>query len=115
MARPVRIRVAGGWYHVMARGHNRERVFADDQDFAHFLELLAMGRERFRIRVYAYCLMPNHYHLLLGTPEGNLSRAMQWVNGSYGIWHGRRHGRVGHLFAGRFKAVLVEDLDAGLK
>ena len=115
MARAVRIRVAGGWYHVMARGHNREAIFSEERDYRHFLELLEEMRERFRVRVYAYCLMPNHYHLLVGTPEGNVSRAIQWVNGSYGIWYNRKHGRSGHLFGERFKAILVEDSAWGLE
>ena len=115
MARHVRIRVCGGWYHVFNRGHNREPIFSDRGDHAHFLELLETMRERFRVRVYAYCLMPNHYHLLIGTPEGNVSRAIQWLNGSYGIWYNRKHNRTGHLFGERFKAILVEDSAWGLE
>lgn len=72
-------------------------------------------REQYRVRVYAYCLMPNHYHLLVRTPEGNVSRAIQWLNGSYGIWYNRRHGRSGHLFGERFKAILVENGVRGLE
>jgi len=115
MARPVRIKVCGGWYHVFNRGHNRERIFSDREDRGHFVELVAAMRERFGVRVYAYCLMPNHYHLLIGTPEGNVSRAIQWLNGSYGIWYNRRHDRTGHLFGERFKAILVEDSGWGLE
>ena len=115
MARHVRIRVMGGWYHVFSRGHNRERIFADRGDYIHFLELVEVMRERFRVRVYAYCLMPNHYHLLISTPEGNVSWAVQWLNGSYGIWYNRRHDREGHLFGERFKAVLVEGSGWGLE
>ena len=65
MARPLRIRVAGGWYHVMARGHDRGRLFDDQEDYAHWLGLLGAMAERYRVRVHAYCLMPNHYHLLV--------------------------------------------------
>ena len=115
MARAVRIRVCGGWYHVFIRGHNREAIFSDREDRGHFLGLVATMRERFGVRVYAYCLMPNHYHLLIGTPEGNVSRAIQWLNGSYGIWYNRRHDRSGHLFGERFKAILVEDSAWGLE
>lgn len=115
MARPVRIRVAGGLYHVCARGQDRQALFTDRRDYAHFLELLEEMHERFRVRVYAYCLMRNHHHLLVKTPEGNISRAIQWVNGSYGIWHNRRHARSGHLFGERFKAVLVENEAWGLE
>jgi len=107
--------VAGGLYHVCARGHDRQALFADRRDYAHFLDLLAEMRERFRVRVYAYCLMRNHHHLLVKTPEANISRAIQWVNGSYGIWYNRRHKRRGHLFGERFKAVLVENEAWGLE
>ena len=115
MARPVRIRVSGGWYHVFSRGHNRDRIFSGDGDYAHFVSLVGVLRERFGVRVHAYCLMPNHYHLLVSTPEGNISQAMQWLNGSYGIWYNRKHRRTGHLFGERFKAVLVEDSAWGLE
>ena len=115
MSRPLRIRALGGWYHVFARGHNRELIFEDGQDCEHFLELLEEMRDLHRVRVYAYCLMRNHYHLLVGTPEGNISRAIQWLNGSYGIWHSRKYNRVGHLFSGRFKSVLVEAEGWGLE
>ena len=107
--------MSGGWYHVFSRGHNRERIFADRRDYEHFLELVEEMRERFRVRVYAYCLMANHYHLLVGTPEGNVSRAIQWLNGSYGIWCNRKRNRSGHLFGERFKAIVVEDSAWGLE
>jgi REP element-mobilizing transposase RayT len=115
MARPVRIRVSGGWYHVFSRGHNRERIFSDPGDYAHFLEKLEEMSGLFRVKVYAYCLMPNHYHVLVSTPEANVSRAIQWLNGSYGIWYNRTHDRSGHLFGERFKAILVEDSAWGLE
>ena len=115
MARHVRIRVLGGWYHVFTRGHNRERIFAERGDYLHFLELIERMREQFRVPVQAYCLMPNHYHLLIRTPEGNVSQAVQWLNGSYGIWYNRKHDRTGHLFGERFKAILVEDSAWGLE
>jgi putative transposase len=115
MTRPLRIKALGGWYHVFARGHNRDLIYEDGLDCGHFLKLLEEMRELYRVRVYAYCLMPNHYHLLVGTPEGNISRAIQWLNGSYGIWHGRKYNRTGHLFSGRFKSVLVEAEGWGLE
>jgi putative transposase len=115
MARPLRINVAGGWYHITARGHNRERIYFDRADYTHFLELLGEMSERFGVRVHAYALMPNHYHLLISTPEGNASRAMQWVNVSYGVWHNLRHGRTGSVFQGRFGSVLVEGSAWGLE
>jgi putative transposase len=112
MARPLRLERAGGKYHVTARGNERKAIYRDDADRAHFLQLLGEATERFGIRVHAYVLMHNHYHLLLETPEANLSRAMQWLNVSYSVWFNRRHDRAGHLLQGRFKALVVED-DAG--
>jgi putative transposase len=108
MARPVRIEVAGGWYHVTARGNERRAVFRDERDRRHFLELLEEASERFVVRWHAYVLLDNHYHLLVETRRANLSQAMQWLQVSYTVWFNRRHRRVGHLFQGRYKAVLVE-------
>jgi len=115
MARPLRINVAGGWYHITARGHNRERIYCDRTDYAHFLELLGEMSERFRVRVHAYALMPNHYHLLISTPDGNASRAIQWLNVSYGVWYNLTHDRTGSVFQGRFGSVLVEGSGWGLE
>ena len=112
MARPLRIERAGARYHLTARGNERKPIYRNDTDRTHFLALLAELGERFGVKVHAYVLMHNHFHLLLETPEANLSRAMQWLNVSYSVWFNRRHGRDGHLFQGRFKAVIVED-DAG--
>jgi len=99
---------AGAWYHVTARGNEQRPIFRDDRDRKHFLELIPLGLERFRARLHAYVLMDNHYHWLLQTTEANLSRTMQWFQTSYSVWFNRRHQRVGHLFQGRFKAVIVE-------
>jgi len=114
MARAVRVLQANAWYHVTARGIERRSIFADDRDRQHFLNLLQDWSERFRCRVNAFVLMQNHYHVLVQTLEPNLSRAMQWLNLSYGVWFNRRHRRVGYLFQGRFKAVLVEPESWGL-
>jgi len=81
MARHVRIRVSGGWYHVFTRGHNRENILCCDEDRLHFLALVEQMREQYRVGIYAYGLMPNHYHLLVRTPEANVSAAVQWLNG----------------------------------
>lgn len=108
MTRPLRIDVAGGWYHVTARGIERRAVFQDDRDHAHFLELLGAMRGRYAVTVHAYVLMGNHYHLLIQTPHANASRAMQWLNVSYSVWFNRRHERCGPLFQGRYKSVLVD-------
>jgi len=114
MARPLRIDITGGRYHVTARGNERRAIFRQDSDRLHFLELLSEWPARFGLRVHAYVLMDNHYHLVVETPEANLSRAVQWLNVSYSVWFNRRHRRVGHLFQGRFKAILIEE-DIGLQ
>ena len=108
MSRPLRIDIADGWYHAMARGFERGVVFDDDRDREHFLALLQGLTTRYGVKLHAYVLLANHYHLLLQTPHANLSRAMQWLNVSYGVWFNRRHDRVGPLFQGRFKSVPIE-------
>jgi REP-associated tyrosine transposase len=108
MARLLRVDRPGLWYHLTARGNEQRVTFRDARDRRHFLELLGQWVERFRIRLHAYVLMPNHYHLLAETTETNLSQSMQWLNVSYTVWFNRRHQRVGHLFQGRFKSVIVD-------
>lgn len=90
-----------------ARGNERRAIFRDDRDCLHFLELLGELPERFGTRLHGWVLMDNHFHLLLETPEANLSQTGQWLNVSYSVWFNRRHQRSGHLFQGRFGAVLV--------
>jgi putative transposase len=109
MTRPLRVDVADGWYHVMARGIEGRTIFGDDRDRWHFLDLLAMLPERFRVIVHAYVCMGSHYHIILQTPDANLSRAMHWFNVSYSAWYNARHSRRGPLFQGRFKSVWIED------
>lgn len=108
MVRPLRIDIADGWYHITNRGIDRQQIFDDDRDCGHFLELLGEMNERYAIRIHAYVLMGNHYHLLIQTPGANASRAIQWLNVSYSLWYNCRHNRVGPLFQGRFKSVLIE-------
>ena len=108
MARPVRVDVAGGWYHVTARGIERRRIFEDRRDHAHFVEVLAAMGARYGVELHAYVLMGNHYHLLIRTPQANASAALQWLNVSYSVWFNRRRGRVGHVFQGRFASVLID-------
>lgn len=108
MTRPLRIDVDGGWYHITARGNNRQTIFTDRRDHEHFQELLKEVVERFGVEIHTFVLMGNHYHLLIRTPEANASQAIQWLNISYSVWWNRRHGRCGHVFQGRFKSVLVE-------
>jgi REP element-mobilizing transposase RayT len=108
MARPLRIVCPGAWYHVTARGNERRDIFRDDKDRFHFLETLGEMTVRFDVRIHAYVLMGNHYHLLLELRQANLSQAVQWLNVSYSVWFNRRHRRSGHLFQGRFKSIVVE-------
>ena len=115
MSRPLRIDRAGSCYHVTARGNERRDIYRDDADRLKFLALLENQSERFWIRPWCYVLMNNHFHLGLETCEPNLSRAMQWLNVSYSVWFNRRHQRSGHLFQGRFKAVLVDWEGFGLE
>jgi putative transposase len=114
MARPPRIVRPGAWYHVTARGIERKAIFLSEADRRHFCELVPEWIERFRTILHAYVLMDNHYHLLLETPEANLSRAMQWLNLSYTAWFNRRRQRSGHLFQGRFKAIVFEPRECAL-
>ena len=108
MSRPLRIEYRGAWYHVMNRGRRAESIFEDDADHLGFLDLLKEADGLWNIRISAYCMMPNHYHLLVNTPEGNLSRAMRHINGVYTQRFNRRHRCDGQLFRGRFKSILVE-------
>jgi REP element-mobilizing transposase RayT len=108
MARPLRVEFDQAVYHVTARGNQRQSIFLDDKDRIRFLETLAEAVQRFGVIVHAYCLMPNHHHLLLQTPRANLSRTMAWLQTTYTIRFNHRHRRDGHLFQGRFKAQVVE-------
>ena len=109
MARPLRIEYGGAHYHVMNRGNARQRVFRCDGDHELLLDKLGSAVEAFRVSLLAYCLMPNHFHLYLATPEGNLSRFMQSFLTAFTVNLNRRRHSSGHIFQGRFKAVLVED------
>ena len=108
MARPLRIQFPNAVYHIISRGNGRQRVFLDDDDFRCFLRVLRHVVKRLDWRIWTYCLMPNHYHLLVQTPEPNLSRGMRDVNGLYSQLFNKRHSRVGHVFQSRYKAVLVD-------
>ena len=108
MTRPLRIEFPGAIYHVTSRGNARRKIFLDDVDREAFLTTLAWVVERFGWICHAYCLMGNHFHLLIETPTPNLSRGMRQLNGVYTQGFNRRHRKVGHLFQGRFKAILVE-------
>ena len=108
MARPLRIEFDGALYHVTSRGNERKAIFKDEIDRKVFLDTLVQVNDRFHWICHAYCLMDNHYHLVIETPDGNLSRGMRQLNGVYTQAFNRRHRRVGHLFQGRFKGILVQ-------
>ncbi len=108
MARPIRIEFPGALYHVTSRGDRRENIVDDDGDRNQFLKLLDDVCESYNWACHAYCLMDNHYHLLIETPDSNLSRGMRQLNGVYTQTYNRRHQRTGHVFQGRYKAILVD-------
>ena len=109
MARQWRIEYPGAFYHILSRGNERQEIFRSDDDRELFLELIGDFSSRFQIDVFAYVLMGNHYHLLLKTHEGNLSKAMQWLGTTYTRKINLKYGRIGHLFQGRYKSLLVEN------
>jgi REP element-mobilizing transposase RayT len=108
MARPLRIEYPEAWYHVTSRGNARQDIFRNDRDRGKFLEILEKSANLYDVEIHAYVLMRNHFHLLLMTREANLSRFMQHFNTSYTVYYNRRHDRSGHLYQGRYKAILVE-------
>lgn len=108
MARPLRIEYEGAVYHVTSRGNARADIYLLDDDYDLFLEALAHVSDRFSWICHAYCLMDNHYHLMIETPQANLSRGMRQLNGIYTQRFNRRHERVGHVFQGRFKSIVVD-------
>jgi len=108
MSRPLRIEFSGALYHVTSRGDGQKDIYLDDEDRRDFLSVLASVCKRFNWTVHAYCLMSNHYHLLLETPDSNLSQGMRQLNGVYTQHFNLAHERVGHVFQGRYKAIIVQ-------
>ncbi len=108
MARRPRIQYPGAIHHVMARGNRRSTIFEDDLDRRRFLDLLGIAAGRYALRVYGACLMGTHYHIVAETPRGNLSEAMQVLNGRFAQASNRRHGRTGHLFEARSKSLVIQ-------
>jgi len=108
MARPLRIEYEGAVYHIISRGNRGEHIFAEDQDKEYFIETLQNAAEKYKIDLYAFCIMGNHYHLLLTAPQGELAKAMHYIGSAYGSFLRRQKGWIGHVFAGRYKSLCVE-------
>lgn len=108
MARKLRVQYEGALYHITARGVEQRVIFDDDKDREHFIESMANGVEEYGVRLYLYCLMSNHFHLLLETPSGNLSAFMHKIQTAHTVYYNRRHNRCGHLLQGRFGSKLVD-------
>ena len=108
MSRPLRIEFSGALYHVTSRGDGQKDIYLDDRDRSDYLSVLSGVCNRCNWIIHAYCLMSNHYHLLIETPDGNLSKGMRQLNGVYTQRFNRNHTRVGHVFQGRYKAVIVQ-------
>ena len=108
MARPLRIEFNGAFYHVISRGNDKKNIFETEADRRKFLKYLKVIIQRYRVKIHGYCLMDNHYHIILETPEGNLCKAMHNLNSSYTAYFNAKHQRSGHLFQGRYKAILVQ-------
>src|SRR6516164_141086 len=113
MARKLRLQYPGALYHVMNRGDRHEPIFKDNQDRLRFMETLAEACAKTRWRIHAWCLMPNHFHLVVETPRGNLVAGMKWLLGTYTGRFNRRHKLFGHLFSGRYKALFVDGSGTG--
>jgi len=108
MARPLRIEYSGAVYHITSRGNEKKSIFKNDGDRKLFLDILTKVNKRFNWVCHAYVLMDNHYHLIIETPDGNLSKGMRQLNGIYTQTFNKRHDRVGHIFQGRYKAILIQ-------
>ena len=108
MSRPLRLEFAGALYHITSRGNRKEAIYEVDTDREGFLSVLADVCKTYNWECHAYCLMDNHYHLLVETPDANLSKGMRQLNGRYTQNFNREHHRVGHVFQGRYKAILID-------
>src|SRR6056297_1165389 len=109
MARPIRIEYPHAIYHIISRGLRRDKIFRKKKDKDKFLTKLKKTKEKYKLEIFSYCLMDNHYHLLIRTPLGNLTKAMHYLNASYTNWFKAKHDIVGPVFQGRYKSVLVQD------
>lgn len=109
MARPYRLQGEGFFYHITSRGDDRKKIYLSEYDYKKFLEYVKTAKEKYKFHLYAYCLMGNHYHLLLETTKPNLSKIMQYINTSYTTYYNIKRKKTGHLFQGRFKSILVDE------
>lgn len=107
MSRALRIEYEGAWYHVMNRGRRHEDIFTVKRDYELFVDLIRESVDMWDVNIAAYCLMPNHYHMLIQTPLGNITRVMRHINGVYTQRYNRKHGEDGQVFRGRYKSILV--------
>ncbi len=108
MARPLRIEYEGAFYHITSRGNDRQDIFFSKVDYEKFKEYLDKSQEKYGYSLHCYILMTNHYHLLIETPNANMSKIMHYINGSYTNYINRKRRKHGHLFQGRYKAILVD-------
>jgi putative transposase len=108
MTRPLRIEFEGATYHVTSRGNERNRIFFTPRDYGKFKEYIAKAQSKFDFVLHCFVLMTNHYHLLIGTPHKNLNRIMHYINSSYTTYTNTKRNRIGHLFQGRYKAIVID-------
>ena len=108
MSRPLRVEYEHAFYHVISRGHRRENIFRNDGDRKNFLNKLSQAAERLQLKIHAYVLMSNHYHLLIETPQANIVKAMHDINAGYANWYRTKYRLIGSIFQGRYKAIIVE-------
>ena len=108
MSRPLRVQYEHAFYHVISRGHRRENIYRNDGDRKNFLNKLSLVAERLQLKIHAYVMMNNHYHLLIETPQANIVKAMHDLNAGYANWYRTKYGLIGSIFQGRYKAIIVE-------
>ncbi|MCD6472522.1 transposase [Candidatus Aerophobetes bacterium] len=108
MSRPLRISYPGALYHITARGNEKNLIYREKEDYCKFLKTLSDLPKRFSAVIYGYVLMSNHYHLLIETPKGNITKVMHYLNTAYTGYFNRKYHRVGHLFQGRYQGILIE-------
>src|SRR5262245_46731582 len=108
MPRKPRIEITGGLYHVISRGNNRRKIFRSEADYLRFGDILAVQKSRLPFYLYAYCLMPNHVHLLIEMQEDSVGRIMQRILTTYSQYHNRKYKMIGHVFQGRYRSILCQ-------